>query len=113
MFLYLDEDLASRELTTRLAAAGHGVLPTLRGVTDAAAWGAAQENGVVVVTQNATDFLPLAAATSGHRGLIVVYREGDARKDMQIAEIANAIDKVQQRLGGSLTGMVVILNEYR
>jgi len=113
LFLYLDEDLASKELATRLAAAGHGVLTTLRGVTDDAAWAAAQENGAVVVTQNAADFLPLAAATSGHRGLIVVYREGDARKDMQIAEIAAAVDRVQGRLGASLTGKVVILNEHR
>ena len=50
------------------------------------------------------------AATAG---LIVVYREGDARKDMQIAEIAAAVDRVQERLGVSLTGKVVILNEHR
>ena len=45
MFLYLDEDLASRELTGRLAAAGHLVVKTLREATDATAWAAAQEYG--------------------------------------------------------------------
>lgn len=69
--------------------------------------------GAAVVTQNAADFLPLAAATADHQGLILVYREGDARKDMRIPDIAAAIDSVRTNFGASLKGKVVTLNEYR
>lgn len=47
------------------------------------------------------------------QGLILGYREGDARKDMRIADRAAAIDKVEDRFGASLKGMVVTLNVFR
>ena len=51
--LYLDEDIASKELTSRLAAAGHDVLSPLRGEPDSRCWRHAQEHGATVVTMNA------------------------------------------------------------
>jgi hypothetical protein len=48
--LYLDEDIASRELTRRLRAAGHDVLPPLRGEPDVRCWRHAQERRATVVT---------------------------------------------------------------
>ncbi len=62
MRLLLDENLASRELTARLAAAGHDVLPPALGSSDSMVWQRAQAEGAAVVTLNAVVFLALAAA---------------------------------------------------
>jgi len=113
LFLYLDEDLASKELIARLAKSGHFVVDTVRGIGDAVAWATAQEHGAAVLTQNAPDFLKLASEAKSHHGLLVVYRDGNASKDMRIAEIAAAVDKVQAELGIGLKDQIVILNQYR
>lgn len=87
MRLYLDEDIASRELTSRLATAGHDVLSPLRGESDSRCWQYAQEHGATVVTMNVVDFARLAEATQGHAGLLLVYRENDPTRDMKAAAV--------------------------
>lgn len=113
MRLYLDEDMASRELVRRLALQGHEVLPVLHGVTDHGAWASAQEADACVVTLNAKDFLELAEGTEHHRGLIVGYREGDSTRDMRFAEIAEAIRRIDATFAGDLRDRVVALNHFR
>jgi predicted nuclease of predicted toxin-antitoxin system len=111
--LYLDEDLASRELRTRLAAAGHDVVPPLLGESDAEVWAHAQRERAAVVTRNGPDFETLARRLPAHHGLLIVYLENDRRRDMTFAEIAAAIDRLAVDAGHGLDGRVVALNAFR
>ena len=69
MRLYVDEDVASAELISRLAEAGHEILWPLRGQADSRCWRYAQEQSAVVLTMNAVDFVALAEE-SAHHGLV-------------------------------------------
>ena len=113
MRLYLDEDLGSKELRTRLAAAGHDLVPTLLGESDAEVWVLAQREQAAVVTRNGPDFDTLARDSPGHHGLLVVYLENDRRRDMTFAEIAAAIDRVAATADRGVDGRVIALNAYR
>ncbi len=111
MRLYLDEDIASKELATRLSAA-HEVVETRRGEHDRRAWDHAQAERATVVTLNARDFIALASVNPGHHGLLVAYRENNPRLDMTAGQIAAAIDRVAATYP-DLTGLVVVLNQFR
>ena len=113
MRLYLDEDIASKELTSRLAAAGHAVLPPLRGESDARCWRHAQEQGATVLTMNVVDFVRLAEGTEGHSGLLLVYRENDPTRDMSAAAIAAAVGRVAETYLGGPRGVIAVLNQFR
>ena len=113
MRLYLDEDVASKELTSRLAAAGHDVLPPMRGEPDSRCWRHAQEQGAAVVTMNVVDFVRLAEATQGHHGLLLVYRENDPLRDMSAASIVAAVARVAETARDGLHGAIVVLNQFR
>ena len=113
MRLYLDEDIASKELTSRLAAAGHEVTPPTRGESDSRCWYHAQEQGAAVVTMNAVDFVRLAEATEGHHGLLLVYRENDPTRDMSAASIAAAVARVAEASRDGLGDAIVGLNQFR
>jgi hypothetical protein len=107
--LYLDEDIASKELTSRLA----DVLSPLRGESDRRCWRHAQEQGAAVVTMNVVDFVRLAEATEGHHGLLLVYRENDAARDMSAASIVAAVARVAEAYRDGLRGGIVVLNQFR
>ena len=111
--LYLDEDIASKELTSRLAAAGHDVLSPLRGEPDARCWRHAQEQGAAVVTMNIVDFVRLAEATEGHSGLLLVYRDNDPTRDMTAASIVAAVARAEEMYRGNLRGEIAVLNKFR
>lgn len=112
MRFYLDEDLAGKELTTRLLTAGHEVLETLRGEPDDVVWAFAQAQAATLVTQNADDFNALATASTSHHGVIVVYRDNDSR-DMLPAAIVAAIDRLIKALPGGIGDQVIVLNVFR
>lgn len=113
MRLCLDEDIASEELTSRLAAAGYDVLPPLRGEPDPRCWRHAQEQGAAVVTMNVVDFVRLAEATEGHHGLLLAYRENDLLRDMSAASIVAAVARVAETYRDGLRGAIVVLNHFR
>ena len=113
MRLYLDEDIASKELTARLAAAGHEVISPMRGAPDSRCWRHTQEQGAAVVTMNVVDFVRLAEATEGHHGLLLVYRENDPTRDMSAASIVTAVARVATTSRDGLRGTIVVLNQFR
>ena len=113
MRLYLDEDIASKELTSRLAAAGHDVISPLRGESDARCWRHAQEHGATVVTMNVVDFVRLAEATEGHSGVLLVYRENDPTRDMSAASVVAAVARVVETYRHGLEGVIAVLNQFR
>ena len=111
--LYLDEDLSSKELVARLAAAGHELVPTLRGEPDTHVWANAQAMQAAVVTQNARDFESPALAGPGHHGLLLVYRENDPSRDMTPARLADAIDRVARTWEDGVADRILTLNAFR
>ncbi len=113
MRLYLDEDITSKELTSRLATAGHDVLSPLRGEPDSRCWRHAQEQGATVVTMNVVDFARLTEATEGHAGLLLVYRENDPTRDMSAASVVDAVGRVADMYRDGLKGVIAVLNQFR
>lgn len=113
MRLYLDEDIASKELTSRLATAGHDVLSPLRGESDSRCWHYAQEHGAMVVTMNVVDFARLAEATEGHAGLLLVYRENDPTRDMRAVAVVDAVGRVADMYRDGLKDVIAVLNQFR
>ncbi len=113
MRLYLDEDVASRELTTRLVAAGHEVLAPLRGEPDERCWRHAQERRTAALTMNAVDFARLAKATPDHAGLLLVYRENDPTHDLRAQAIVAAIERISETYPDGIVGMVLVVNHFR
>lgn len=111
--LYLDEDIASKELTSRLAAAGHDVLSPLRGEPDARCWRHAQERGATVVTMNVVDFVRLAEATESQAGLLLVYRENDPTRDLNAASVVAAIARIGETYPDGMEGVIAVLNQFR
>jgi predicted nuclease of predicted toxin-antitoxin system len=111
--LYLDEDIASRELTSRLTAAGHDVLSPLRGEPDSRCWHYAQEHGATVVTMNVVDFVRLAEAAEDHAGLLLVYRENDPTRDMNAALVVAAVARIAAMYRDGLHGAIAVLNQFR
>ena len=113
MRLCVDEDLASKELSNRLRRAGHDIVTLVRGLADEGVWSAAQQHHAPVLTMNASDFIALASSAGAHAGLLVVFAEGDATRDMKPADIAEAIDRIDQRHPAGLRGMVIVVNQHQ
>lgn len=113
MRLYVDEDLASKELINRLGRAGHDALTLAKGLADEGVWSVAQQHGAAVLTMNASDFIALASSEGAHAGLLVVFAEGDATRDMKPADIAEAIDRIDKRHPAGLRDMVIVVNQHR
>jgi hypothetical protein len=113
MRVYLDEDVASHELTARLVAAGHEVLAPLRGRPDARCWRHAQEQRAAVLTINAIDFARLAEATPAHAGLLLLYRENDPTRDLRAEAVAAAIGRIGETYPGGVAGMILVVNQFR
>lgn len=112
MRLYVDEDIASTELISRLAEAGHEVLSPLRGHSDSRCWRYAQERGAVVLTMNAVDFVTLADE-GAHHGLLLVYRENDPTRDMTAAAITSSVSRVAETYAEGVAGEILALNQFR
>jgi predicted nuclease of predicted toxin-antitoxin system len=55
----------------------------------------ARSLGRVLLTHDAEDFLKLHRARPGHQGIIAVYRDADPRKNMNHAQIAEAIRRLE------------------
>ena len=113
MRLYLDEDVASKELAARLSEAGHEVVGPLRGEPDDRCWCHAQKQRATVVTMNAIDLARLAEATKGYAGLLLVYRDNDPTRDMSAAAIVAAVARISETYRDGLEGVIAVLNQYR
>jgi hypothetical protein len=120
MNLYLNDDTAKAALVTRLRRAGHQVVVpadvSLSGVWDPRHLRHAVQQGLVLVSKNHDDFKDLhllVQATNGqHAGILVVRADNDPRRDMKDADIARAIDNLEQA-GVPVANEFHILNHWR
>lgn len=103
MRIYLDDNITDRRVVAQLRRMGHAVLlPAEVGhaeASDATHFAAAIRQGVVLLTQNAKDFLDLhdliLTAGGRHPGLPLLYLENDPGRDMTPRSIALALTKLE------------------
>ena len=103
MRVYLDDDLDSNVLISLLKQFGHEVISPraagTRGAPDEEHLRYAADNGLVLMSANAGDFMRLdrkwAEDRTGHSGILIVYRENNRARDMSFGEIAEAVGAVE------------------
>jgi hypothetical protein len=64
------------------------------------------------LTHNTEDFHELHRERPGHRGIMAVYRDADPRKNMNHAQIAAAIRRLETS-GVTIAGGFHLLNHWR
>lgn len=116
MKILVDEDSQARAQLNLLRADGHDVVAIgelqKNGIPDPAVFDLAQSLERILLTHNAEDFLMLHGERPGHRGIIAVYRDADPRKNMNHAQIAAAIRKLET-VGTTIAGDFHVLNHWR
>ena len=120
MNLYLDDDIASLELTRLLRRAGHDVVrPADAGLSGQdgpvhLTW--AIEHSRVLFTANHRDFAKphnLLRTAGGHNpGIITLRRENDPRRDLTNRGIVVAMRNLEQS-GMELADGLFVLNQWR
>jgi hypothetical protein len=118
--LYQDDCSNARLLAELLRQAGHTVLRPidagLAGEDDEVHLAFAAAHGLTLITKNPADFLRLHESNPRHSGILAVYQDNDAARDMTDAEIVKAIKNLEEaaRSGGDpIPGMFHVLNNWR
>lgn len=114
--LYLDDCSYSRELTAKLRDAGHEVLIPI----DAGTYGVSDrlhiERAIVerrlLITHNCRDFAQLHRELIRHPGIVGIYRDNDASRDMSYDEIVAALQRLEES-GTPLENAFHVLNAWR
>ena len=95
----MDEDSQARAQLNLLRADGHDVVAIgeleKNGTAVPEVFDLAQSLERVLLTHNTEDFHELHRERSGHRGIMAVYRDADPRKNMNHAQIAAAIRRLE------------------
>jgi len=114
--ILVDEDSQARAQLNLLRSDGHDVVTIgelgRNGTPDPAVFDLAQALDRVLLTHNAEDFSELHRERPGHHGIIAVYRDADPRKNMNHAQIAAAIRRLENS-GVTITGGLHVLNLWR
>lgn len=116
MRLLVDEDTQSRRQLSELRNAGHDVLSVgesgNNGVSDADVLALAQREGRALLTQNCADFLELARQVAVHPGILAIYNEADASKNMTHQQVAQAVNNLEGS-GAPIQDEFHVLNYWR
>lgn len=120
MRLYLDEDLASRELQKALKKAGHDVMSPRDagslGKSDASQLILAIRDGRICVTRNRSDFEQLhdlvIVSRGSHPGILTMHSDNDRVRDMKVGQMVSAIRNIEAVVS-SLQNLLLSLNEWR
>ncbi|MCI0376755.1 MAG: DUF5615 family PIN-like protein [Gemmataceae bacterium] len=114
--IYLDDCAYARTLVEMLRGAGHEVqTPIEAGITgmdDAVHFSHAMRNSQVLLTKNPNDFEILHQAQSQHAGIIAIYQDNDPSRDMNYAEIVQAIRNLENA-GIDIGNTFHVLNAWR
>jgi hypothetical protein len=118
MRLYLDEDIASRELTSALIKAGHDVSTPgdfgLLGRSDSLQMTQAVRDDRVCLTRNSHDFEDLhdliLLSGGSHPGIFTMGNENNPRRDMKPGNIVKAIKNLSAVVA-SFRDHVICLND--
>lgn len=114
--LYLDDCSNSRELTAKLRYAGHDVLIPIdagtRGACDRVHIERAIAERRLLITHNCRDFEQLHRDIINHPGIIAIYRDNDASRDMTYDQIIAALRHLET-WGLPLENTFHVLNVWR
>lgn len=112
----MDEDSQARAQLNILRSDGHDVVAVgelgKNGTPDLEELDLAQFLERVLLTHNTEDFYQLHRKRPGHQGIIAVYRDGHPRKNMNHAQIATSIGRLETS-GVRIAGDFHILNHWR
>ncbi len=116
--LYLDDCANDTELRALLQAAGHTVvIPAdvgTAGQEDDVHLRYAIDQNLVLVTMNTGDFADLHHANPQHPGIVLIYQDNDAAREMRNADIVQAIALLAQAYQGiGLANELHVLNRWR
>ena len=113
--MLLDEDSQAKYLVNLLQAAGHDVATVskldLMNHPDSVVLDAARENERVMLTRNCDDFQELHQANPEHSGILAVYQDSEASKNMNYQAIVKAIDNLETA-EYDLNNQFVVLNQW-
>ena len=113
--MLLDEDSQAKYLVNLLQAAGHDVATVntldLMNHPDSVVLDAARENERVLLTRNCDDFQQLHQANPEHSGILAVYQDSEASKNMSYQAIGSAIDNLETA-EYELNNQFVVLNQW-
>jgi predicted nuclease of predicted toxin-antitoxin system len=114
--LLLDECVAGRQLSRKLASAGHDVSRSVDaigdGVEDLVVFACAQQQQRALLTYNNRDFVEIARTASKHSGLVLIYQDNDER-DMSNDDIVKTLANVENVFPAGIARQVIVLNAYR
>lgn len=114
--LYLDDCSNSRELTAKLRDAGHDVLIPVdvgtRGASDRVHIERAIAERRLLTTHNCRDFEHLHRKLVHHPGIVGIYRDNDASRDMTYDQIVAALRNLETS-GLPLENAFHVLNVWR
>jgi len=120
MEFYLDDCADANDLTFLLRQAGYAVrtprTEQTRGVDDAVHLEYAAARGLALVTKNPKDFRDLhqewQAQGRSHHGIFLIYEDNIRGKDMEPADIVQAIEKLLAS-GLPVRNELHVLNHWR
>jgi hypothetical protein len=112
----VDEDSQARAQLNTLRVDGHDVVAIgeldMNGTPDQELFDLAQSLERLLLTHNTEDFHELHREQPVHRGIMAVYRDPDPRKNMNHAQIAAAIRRLESS-GVKIAGDFHVLNQWR
>jgi predicted nuclease of predicted toxin-antitoxin system len=112
----VDEDSQARSQLNILRGAGHDVVAVgeldKNGAPDSEIFELAQELERVLLTHNTEDFHELHRGWPDHSGIMAVFRDADPRKNMNHAQIAVALRRLESS-GVTIAGYFHVLNHWR
>ncbi len=116
MRILVDEDSQARSQLNLLRADGHDVVAIgelkKNGTPDPEVFDRAQSLQRVLLTHNVEDLHKLHRERPAHQGIIAVYRGADPRKNMNHAQIAAAIRRLET-LQVTIANHFHVLNHWR
>lgn len=93
--IYVDDCANARQLVVLLRAAGHQVVVPadvgLSGQDDVKHLAYATANRLTLLTKDPDDFYELHQSSDQHAGILGIYQDNDASRDMTHADIVKAI----------------------
>jgi predicted nuclease of predicted toxin-antitoxin system len=114
--ILVDEDSQARSQLNILRGDGHDVVAVgeldKNGTSDPEVFELAQSLERVLLTHNTEDFHELHRERPGHRGIMAVFRDADPRKNMNHAQIAAAVRRLETS-GATVAGDFHVLNHWR
>ena len=114
--VYLDDCAFAYDLVDALRSERFRVVTPaevgLLGARDSEHFALAARAGLPLITKNPEDFIALHEESSAHAGILVVYQDNVAGKDMRPSDVARALRNLFES-GLPIAGQVHVLNHWR